>query len=229
MHAAGAADHHLRRAATDVDHEHRAGVLHARRGAGEGEPGLLLTGEHHRRDAVAVADRLGEGGAVGGIAHGARHQRDGLVDADLLHAGAVLVDHLPGVVHRRLAETAVGIDAAPEAGDLRAAVDLRDPALIVDLCDQQSGRVGSDVYDADAHNAPTSLDAPTAHPKRFVHGPLPTAAAPAPSSVFAMTVTTREILFASRPVGEPTLEVFELAERTLREPGEGSCWYAISG
>jgi NADPH-dependent curcumin reductase CurA len=36
-----------------------------------------------------------------------------------------------------------------------------------------------------------------------------------------MAVSTREILFANRPVGEPTLEVFELAERTLRDPGEG--------
>jgi len=36
-----------------------------------------------------------------------------------------------------------------------------------------------------------------------------------------MAVTTREILFARRPVGEPTLDVFALAERTLRDPGEG--------
>ncbi len=36
-----------------------------------------------------------------------------------------------------------------------------------------------------------------------------------------MAVTTREILFAKRPVGTPTLETFELSERTLRDPGEG--------
>ena len=36
-----------------------------------------------------------------------------------------------------------------------------------------------------------------------------------------MPITTREILFARRPIGEPTLETFELAERTLRDPGEG--------
>lgn len=36
-----------------------------------------------------------------------------------------------------------------------------------------------------------------------------------------MAVTTREILFANRPVGAPTLAVFELAERTLREPADG--------
>lgn len=36
-----------------------------------------------------------------------------------------------------------------------------------------------------------------------------------------MAVTTREILFAERPVGEPTLATFALAERTLREPAAG--------
>ncbi|MBO9531674.1 MAG: NADP-dependent oxidoreductase [Solirubrobacteraceae bacterium] len=36
-----------------------------------------------------------------------------------------------------------------------------------------------------------------------------------------MGITTREILFAERPVGEPTLATFELTTRELRDPGEG--------
>src|ERR1700712_1998143 len=36
-----------------------------------------------------------------------------------------------------------------------------------------------------------------------------------------MPTTTREVLFASRPIGEPTLDNFELVSRELRDPGEG--------
>ncbi|MEH3054433.1 MAG: NADP-dependent oxidoreductase [Patulibacter minatonensis] len=36
-----------------------------------------------------------------------------------------------------------------------------------------------------------------------------------------MAITTREILFAQRPEGEPTLATFELGERELRDPGDG--------
>ena len=36
-----------------------------------------------------------------------------------------------------------------------------------------------------------------------------------------MGITTREILFAQRPEGEPTLDTFELTTRELREPADG--------
>lgn len=36
-----------------------------------------------------------------------------------------------------------------------------------------------------------------------------------------MPITTREIIFAKRPVGEPALDTFELTARELRDPGDG--------
>ena len=41
------------------------------------------------------------------------------------------------------------------------------------------------------------------------------------TSVRQMGITTREILFAERPVGEPTPATFALATRELRDPAEG--------
>jgi hypothetical protein len=44
-----------------------------------------------------------------------------------------------------------------------------------------------------------------------------------------MPTQTREILFVNRPLGEPTLEVFALASRELRDPGRVRSSSATTG
>src|SRR3954447_26268488 len=141
------------RAAADVDDEQAlAGPRVARRrGAEEGQLRLLVAAQRPALEAVAVAHGGGELAAVGRVAHRRGHHRGRRGRAQLRDRLRVLLERGEHALLGRGAERARGVDALPEPGDDRAAVELLEPARgRVDVGDEQPRRVRADVDDGDA-------------------------------------------------------------------------------
>jgi hypothetical protein len=111
-HAARAHDE-FRRAAADVDdQEVRPGILAAcRRGAEEGEAGLLVAAQGAAVEPVALADRGRERVPVLRIPHGRRHHGEAPVGAVGVERRGVLVERGEHTLLGRVAEPAAGVDS----------------------------------------------------------------------------------------------------------------------
>ncbi len=146
------AEHQLGRAAADVDHEGWrpvGGIALAGR-AQEREARLLVAAEHVRLEPVAVVHRRRELLAVGGVANRAGEHRHGPLGPFAVDRAPELVEGVQHAVDRLVAEPPVGVDPGAQAGDVAAALELGGHAAIVDVRDQQAGRVRADVDDGDA-------------------------------------------------------------------------------
>ena len=173
-------EHELRRSPAEVDHQDRANEPgKAIRRTGEGECGLLLTGDDLRLDADAGAHSRDEFGAVACIA--ARRGRDEAqsFDAELAHDRRVLVDGCEGPREGSRAELPRAIDALTEpdrahlAHQVATGLAHEQPDRIraqIDGRDHGHGVSGSWVHGA-LHQYP-SMAATTSSPRGFTPGPL---------------------------------------------------------
>ncbi len=147
-------DDQLGRPATDVDHQRWrliVRVAFARRPE-EREFRLLVPAQHMGLEVVAVADGGGELGAVRRVAHGAGEDGDALVESGRLHPRVVVVEGVVDPLHGVLAQPAVGVDAGPQASDLRSPLELVADVPALDVGDQEPRRVRPDIDDGDAHH-----------------------------------------------------------------------------
>ena len=108
-----------------------------------------------RGEAVAPLDLAEEGLAVLGVADGARPDREHALGAEPLELAAVVGEHVPHPRDRQRQQLAALVDALAEPRDLALPRDLLD-APVVDVRDQQTGRVGAQVDGCDAHRTKAS-------------------------------------------------------------------------
>ena len=120
-------------------------------GAEVGEPRLLGAVDDPGVDREPLAQLGEEYGRVLGVADGARSERDDPVGLERLVDRDVLADRLADGFDRLGRELVAGVDAAPEPGDGRATLELGD-GPVLDLGDQQPGRVRPHVDDRDSHS-----------------------------------------------------------------------------
>jgi hypothetical protein len=156
------ADHHLGRAAADVDHQRRReiGGVALAGGAEKGQLRLLIAGEHVRLDPVALPYRVGELLTVGGVAHGAGQHRDRGLRAVLVDLAAVAVERGVDTLHGVIAQAPLDVDPRSEPGDVAVAHELGGDPAVDHIGDQQPGRVGPDVHHGHAHRARIVADRP---------------------------------------------------------------------
>jgi hypothetical protein len=146
---AGVADHELRAAAADVDHERlRASISAGCRRTEECEPSLLVAADRARVDAEALAQRGAELFAVGTVTHRARGHGDHLARPVPVDQLAVLGQGCEDTFHRVLGEPPARVHPLAEAGDLGAPHELMD-APVVHVRHEQAGRVRAEVHDGD--------------------------------------------------------------------------------
>ena len=140
----------LGRAAADVDEQRARAQGAVARDAPQHELGLLATVEHPRREPVAPLDLAQERLPVVGIAHGARPDREHALGAELLRLSSVVDEHVPDARHGGGEEDPAPIDRLAHPGDRLATDDLLDEPVL-DVGDEQAGRVRAEVDGGDSH------------------------------------------------------------------------------
>src|SRR6185503_4019359 len=133
-----------------VEHERALADRLAGRDPAQGQRGFLVTAEQPRGEAVAPLDLAQEGLAVLRVANRARGDRQHALRAQPLELAAVLGEHVADARDRQRQELAPLVHALAEPRDLGAPCDLLD-ASVLDVGDQQAGRVGAQVDDSGAH------------------------------------------------------------------------------
>src|SRR6478735_6926898 len=147
--AVGVAQHELRASAAEVHHQH--GVLPAggqhTAGAGEGQRGFLVAGDHLGFDAEDVADAVDEDLAVAGIAGGGRGHEAYLFGAVLADEGSVVPGRGEGALKRFLGQFARGVHALAKPDHAHFPHDIGQPrggrpccVACAHICDQQADR-----------------------------------------------------------------------------------------
>jgi hypothetical protein len=150
--AVGAAEDELGGAAADVEDD-RAGVERAVGGdAAERQQGLVVAGQELRREAVAPLDLAEERFAVLRVADGTRRDRERALGALALEDSAVVGEHVANARDGDGEEAAPLVDALTQACHARVALELADPSVL-DVCDEEPGRVGAEIDRADAGHA----------------------------------------------------------------------------
>ena len=109
-----------------------------------------LAVEEPRRPAVALAEPAQEREAVRRVAHGARRDREHALGAERGCLGGIPVEHGMHAGDRGGEELVALVDALAEPRDREPAHDLRD-TTVLDVGDEQTGRVRSQVDGSDAH------------------------------------------------------------------------------
>ena len=153
------ADHHLGRAAADVEHERRrhVGRVALAGRAEERERRLLVAGQHVRLEAVAALDLGGElarrwpSRGPRWSAPRRRRRTSKCSIASRYSSSVANTRCIPSSLRRPSASTPV-----PSRVTRRAPVELLGDAAVVELGDQQAGRVRADVDDCLAHGHRTS-------------------------------------------------------------------------
>ena len=120
------------------------------RNAAAGQPGLLLAREQTCREAVAPFDLAEEGLAVVGVPDRARADREHTFSAELFELAAVVREDVSDPRDWERQQLAPLVDALAETRDLQAPRDLVN-AAVVDVRDEQPGRVGAEVDNAHTH------------------------------------------------------------------------------
>ena len=153
----------LERAAADVEDQQlpRAPAEPPADGE-EGQPGLLLAGEHLQVDAGALADPVEDLQAVRRLADGRGDQRQQLVDALLLRLVAGLLHRLEQRLLPRLRQHVVGPDVLGEPQHRPVVVHRRGVRAAVGVHHEQVHGVRSDVQNPEPHgpSLPGSADRP---------------------------------------------------------------------
>ena len=159
----GAGDE-LGRAAPDVDDKSGSAIVRISLAgrAEERQLRFVVTAQDVGLEAVALANRFREILTVRRVTHRARQDGDSLVRAVALDVRRVLVEGFVHPLDALLAQRSVGIDAGAEPSHDRTMLKLPHNAAILDIRDQQAGRVASDVGDGDAHGVSLPYAAP--HP-----------------------------------------------------------------
>src|SRR5215208_5671078 len=173
VHAVGAADDHLGRAAADVHKERAAVHGTSRRRAPEREKGLVIAAQEARRESVAPLDLAEERLPVLGVANGARRDCQRALGTGLLERPPVLDKGVPDPRDGDRQQPAAVVDTFAEPGDHEPPVELLDLA-ICHVRDEESCRVRAEVDDRDPRHfrgvtwrirRTASTESPSAHPR----------------------------------------------------------------
>jgi hypothetical protein len=149
LDAARAAEDELGGTTAHVDDERSLVDLPAGGHAPKREERLLLSREEPRREAVAPLDLAEERLAVLGVPHSTRRERQGSLGAEPLDDAAVVGEDVPDAGNRRRKEEPARVHAFAEACDLDAPLAFSD-GPVLDVGDEQAGRVRPEVDDSDA-------------------------------------------------------------------------------
>ena len=137
-----APDHELRGAATDVDQQERAVVGRQAAGAAEeGEPCLLLAGDHLGVGPGVTSYHRGEHVAVRGVPHGARRRDPDPLDPERTCPTAVPREHRLGASERRGIQKTRRVDALAELRDDHVLRELARRTLDATRDHEQPARV----------------------------------------------------------------------------------------
>ena len=153
--AAGVAGHVLGAAAADVDHERlprrapRPAVAPRKVSRASSSPEIVRASMPKR-----ALDLVAELGAVLGVAHGAGGDRDHALRAEPVDRLAIVGERRRHTAHGVVRQAAARLEPLAEPGHRGAPVELGDGSVL-DVRDQQPGRVGADVHDGDPHSTGT--------------------------------------------------------------------------
>ena len=143
-----ASERELGRASAEVDHE-RERLDWPRGGdSAKGEDRFLLAGQEARREVELRFELSEEARSVGRVAHGARRVGERTRPAEPLDGAVVLANAVRDAHHRLEAKRSRLVYTLAEPGDRQAAVELTKLAIL-DVRDQEPGRVRPEVDDAD--------------------------------------------------------------------------------
>jgi hypothetical protein len=143
----------LGRATADVDDEDVVERRTARGDAADHHRGLLLAGQQTRREAVAPLDLTEEGFAVLRVAHRAGRDAQRALGAEGLELLPIVHEAVADAGNRDREEPVALVDAFAQPRDGQSPRDLVD-AAVLDVCDEESGRVRPEIDRCDAGHRP---------------------------------------------------------------------------
>ena len=176
----------------------------------EGQPGLVLAGQHAQVDAGVLAHRAQDVGRVGGVADRRGREGDEVVDALVLGGGAGLGGRPDEHGCAVRPERAVGLQELGEAQLLLVRADRVGVGALVGVDDEQVHRVGPDVQDPEPHAAQATDQ-----------GPRRAAGAAAPVGFCGVSVT-RTPAAATRRTG-PRRDAARCSRPSTTRPPERPC------